>query len=35
MKFEGVQAAERPVHGRPYSLELLLPPLGVLFLKRE
>src|SRR5208337_4808239 len=27
----GVQAAERPVHGRPYSLELTLPPLGVLF----
>ena len=32
---EGVQAAERPVHGRPYSLELTLPPLGVLFLKAE
>ena len=31
----GVQAAERPVHGRPYSLELTLPPLGVLFLKAE
>jgi len=30
---EGVQAAERSVHGRPYSLELTLPPLGVLFLK--
>ena len=29
----GVAAAERPVHGRPYSLELTLPPLGVLFLK--
>ena len=31
----GVQASERPVHGRPYSLELTLPPLGVLFLKAE
>ena len=31
----GVQAAERPVHGRPCSLELTLPPLGVLFLKAE
>jgi len=30
---EGVQAAEQPVHGRPYSLELTLPPLAVLFLK--
>jgi 1,4-alpha-glucan branching enzyme len=30
---EGVQAVERPVHGRPYSLELTLPPLAVLFLK--
>ena len=32
---EGVRAAERPIHGRPYSLELTLPPLGVLFLKGE
>ena len=31
----GVPAMERPVHGRPYSLELTLPPLGVLFLKAE
>jgi 1,4-alpha-glucan branching enzyme len=31
----GVQAAERSVHGRPYSLELTLPPLGVLFLKAK
>jgi 1,4-alpha-glucan branching enzyme len=31
----GVQAAEQPMHGRPYSLELTLPPLGVLFLKAE
>src|SRR5512132_1245752 len=33
--FEGVQAAPRSVHGRPYSLELTLPPLGVLFLKAD
>ena len=33
--FGGVQATERPVHGRPYSLELTLPPLGALFLKAE
>jgi len=31
----GLQAAERPVHGLPYSLELTLPPLGALFLKAE
>jgi len=31
----GVYATERPVHGRPYSLELTLPPLGALFLKAE
>ncbi len=28
-----VMASELPIHGRPYSLELTLPPLGVLFLK--
>jgi len=28
-----VMASDRPIHGRPYSLELTLPPLGVLFLK--
>jgi 1,4-alpha-glucan branching enzyme len=33
--FGGVHATERPVHGRPYSLELTLPPLGALFLKAE
>ena len=32
---EGIQAAEQPVHGRSYSLELTLPSLGVLFLKGE
>jgi 1,4-alpha-glucan branching enzyme len=31
----GVHALQRPVHGRPYSLELTLPPLGALFLKAE
>jgi 1,4-alpha-glucan branching enzyme len=31
----GVQAMGRAVHGRPYSVELTLPPLGVLFLKAE
>ncbi|HXW94028.1 MAG TPA: 1,4-alpha-glucan branching protein GlgB [Terriglobales bacterium] len=31
----GGHATERPVHGRPYSLELTLPPLGALFLKAE
>ena len=29
----GVQAKEVPVHGRPFSLELTLPPLGALFFK--
>jgi 1,4-alpha-glucan branching enzyme len=29
----GVEAKDEPVHGRPYSLNLTLPPLGVLFLK--
>jgi 1,4-alpha-glucan branching enzyme len=33
--FGGVHATERPAHGRPYSLELTLPPLGALFLKSE
>ena len=31
----GVMAENKPVHGRPYSLELTLPPLGALFLKAE
>jgi 1,4-alpha-glucan branching enzyme len=31
----GVMAEEHPVHGRPYSLNLTLPPLGALFLKAE
>lgn len=29
----GVMAEEHPVHGRPYSLKLTLPPLAALFLK--
>jgi 1,4-alpha-glucan branching enzyme len=31
----GVTAEEEPVHGRPFSLNLILPPLGALFLKAE
>jgi 1,4-alpha-glucan branching enzyme len=31
----GVWAEAVPSHGRPYSIRLLLPPLGVLFLKPE
>jgi len=31
----GVMAEPEPVHGRPYSLNLTLPPLGALFLKAE
>ncbi|MDD5451287.1 MAG: 1,4-alpha-glucan branching protein GlgB [Desulfovibrionales bacterium] len=31
----GVEAAPVPAHGRPYSLSLRLPPLGVLFFKSE
>ncbi len=30
----GVAAVPRPFHGRPYSLELTLPPLAVLFLRQ-
>jgi 1,4-alpha-glucan branching enzyme len=29
----GVNAEEKPAHGRPFSLKLTLPPLGALFLK--
>jgi 1,4-alpha-glucan branching enzyme len=29
----GVNAEEVPAHGRPWSLRLMLPPLGALFLK--
>jgi 1,4-alpha-glucan branching enzyme len=29
----GVNAEAQKAHGRPYSLELTLPPLGALFLK--
>jgi 1,4-alpha-glucan branching enzyme len=31
----GVVAEENPVHGRPYSLNLTLPPLAAVFLKAE
>ncbi len=31
----GVVAAEQPAHGRPYSLNLTLPPLSAVFLKAE
>jgi 1,4-alpha-glucan branching enzyme len=31
----GVIAEEQPAHGRPYSLNLTLPPLAVVFLKAE
>jgi 1,4-alpha-glucan branching enzyme len=31
--FGGVEAIAEPAHGRPYSLQLTLPPLGALFLK--
>ncbi len=30
----GVNAEQLPIHGRPYSLKLTLPPLSALFLKR-
>ena len=31
----GVEASPVPFHGHPYSLNLVLPPLGLLFLKQE
>jgi len=31
----GQQAEEIAAHGRPYSLSLTLPPLGILFFKRQ
>jgi 1,4-alpha-glucan branching enzyme len=31
----GRQADEQPIHGRPYSLALTLPPLAAIFLKAE
>ena len=31
----GAEALPEPVHGRPHSLRLTLPPLGALFLKRQ
>lgn len=33
--FGGVQSVESPCHGLPHSLSLTLPPLSVLFLKRQ
>ncbi|MEJ2723103.1 MAG: 1,4-alpha-glucan branching enzyme, partial [Deltaproteobacteria bacterium] len=31
----GIEASPIPFHGQPYSLNLVLPPLGLLFLKQE
>ena len=31
----GTEANSEPFHGRDYSLSLTLPPLGVVFFKRE
>jgi len=31
--FGGREAEEIPAHGKPFSLKLMLPPLGALFLK--
>jgi 1,4-alpha-glucan branching enzyme len=31
----GVQAEPRPVHGRPYSLRLVLPPLSITVFRRD
>ena len=31
----GVEAVPFPYHGRPYSFNLTLPPLAILYLKRE
>ena len=31
----GVEASPIPFHGRPYSLNLTLPPLGAVFFKSE
>jgi 1,4-alpha-glucan branching enzyme len=31
----GIEATPVPHHGRPYSLNVTLPPLGAVFLKRE
>jgi 1,4-alpha-glucan branching enzyme len=33
--FGGVRSVESPCHGLPHSLSLTLPPLSVLFLKRQ
>jgi 1,4-alpha-glucan branching enzyme len=31
----GVSADEIPMHGRPYSINVIVPPLGAVFLKSE
>jgi 1,4-alpha-glucan branching enzyme len=31
----GTEASPLPIHGRPYSLNLTLPPLGILAFRRE
>lgn len=31
----GVMSAGKPQHGRPFSLELTLPPLGAVFFRPE
>jgi 1,4-alpha-glucan branching enzyme len=33
--YGGVEASEIPMHGRPWSLELTLPPLACVYLKHE
>jgi 1,4-alpha-glucan branching enzyme len=31
----GTHAEELPMHGRPYSVDLIVPPLGAIFLKNK
>jgi 1,4-alpha-glucan branching enzyme len=33
--FGGKQAEETPIHGRPFSINVTLPPLAVVFFKSE
>jgi 1,4-alpha-glucan branching enzyme len=33
--FGGKQAEELPIHGRPFSIKVTLPPLGIVFFKSE